>query len=136
MTELSTQTLQKKTEIKALDRAYLKFDAENKPFKLDFFTNDKDETLSLSYENGLVCLDRAQSEQTELMEKFGERRYCKINELRSVEIFFDRSIMEIFLNDGEKAMTSRFFISDRKNVVISNRGLDVEIGYPKSIEYI
>lgn len=136
MTELSTQTLQKKTEIKALDRAYLKFDAENKPFKLDFFTNDKDETLSLSYENGLVCLDRAQSEQTELMEKFGERRYCKINELRSVEIFFDRSIMEIFLNTGEKAMTSRFFISDRENVVISDRGLDVEIGYPKSIEYI
>lgn len=136
MTALSTQTLQKKTEIKALDRAYLKFDAENKPFKLDFFTNDKDETLSLSYENGLVCLDRAQSEQTELMEKFGERRYCKINELRSVEIFFDRSIMEIFLNDGEKAMTSRFFISDRENVVILDRGLDVEIGYPKSIEYI
>ena len=136
MTALSTQTLQKKTEIKALDRAYLKFDAENKPFKLDFFTNDKDETLSLSYENGLVCLDRAQSEQTELMEKFGEQRYCKINELRSVEIFFDRSIMEIFLNTGEKAMTSRFFISDRENVVISDRGLDVEIGYPKSIEYI
>lgn len=136
MTALSAQTLQGKTEIQDLDRAYLKFDAENKPFKLDFFANEKGETLSLSYKNGLVCLDRAKSEQTELMEKFGTQRYCEVDELRSVEIFFDRSIVEIFLNDGEKVMTSRFFIADRENVVVSDQTLKIEVGYPKSIKYV
>ncbi|OOF43791.1 fructosidase [Rodentibacter trehalosifermentans] len=136
MTALSTRFLQQKTTIEGLERAYLKFDAENQPFNLSFFTNEKGETLKLSYENGLVCLDRSQSEQTELMEKFGEQRYCEIVDLRTVEIFFDRSIIEIFLNDGEKVMTSRFFIKNRENLVISDRALSVEIGYPQPIEYI
>lgn len=136
MTALSKTAVHGETAIVDLDRAYFKFDAENQPFKLDFFHNEKGETLSLSYQNGLICLDRSQSEQTELMEKFGSQRYCEISDLRTVEIFFDRSIVEIFLNDGEKAMTSRFFIGDRENVVVSDRELNVEVGYPKAIEYI
>ncbi|VEH67343.1 protein ScrB [Rodentibacter pneumotropicus] len=70
--------------------------------------------MGLSYENGLICLDRSQSEQTELMKKFGEQRYCEIDNLRTVEIFFDRSIVEIFLNNGEKTMTSRFLLKIEK----------------------
>lgn len=136
MTALSKLSLQEQTAISHLDRAYLKFDAQNQPFKLDFFSNEKGETLSFSYQDGLVCLDRSQSEQTELMEKFGAQRYCEIEELRSVEIFFDRSIVEIFLNDGEKAMTSRFFIGNREDVVVADRELAVEVGYPRGIEYI
>ena len=78
-----------------------------------FLSNKAKEKLSLSYENGLICLDRHQSTQTELMIKFGSQRYCKVHELHTIEIFFDRSIVEIFLNNGEKTMTSRFFIADR-----------------------
>ncbi|OOF88681.1 fructosidase [Rodentibacter ratti] len=136
MTALSTQMLQEKTTIAHLDRAYLKFDAENQPFKFSFFTNEEGETLTLSYENGLVCLDRSQSAQTELMKKFGEQRYCEIDDLRTVEIFFDRSIVEIFLNNGEKAMTSRFFITNRENVIVTNRTLNIELGFPKAINYV
>ncbi|OOF46889.1 glycoside hydrolase family 32 protein [Rodentibacter trehalosifermentans] len=135
MTALSTQTLQQQSFIAQLDRAYLKFDAQNQPFSLSFFTNERGETLRLSYKNGLVCLDRSQSKQTELMEKFGGQRYCEIASLYTVEIFFDRSIVEIFLNEGEKVMTSRFFIENRENLVISDRALTVEIGYPHPIEY-
>lgn len=136
MTALSTQMLQEKTTIAHLDRAYLKFDAENQPFKLSFFTNEEGETLTLSYENGLICLDRSQSAQTELMKKFGEQRYCEIDDLRTVEIFFDRSIVEIFLNNGEKAMTSRFFIENRENIVETDRTLNIEFGFPKAINYV
>lgn len=69
------------------------------------------------------------------MEKFGSKRFCEIEKLQTVEIFFDRSIVEIFLNHGEKAMTSRFFIQARKNVVESNQKLTLQIGYPKAIQY-
>ncbi|BFU59673.1 glycoside hydrolase family 32 protein [Rodentibacter abscessus] len=136
MTALSKQRLQGKTSIQDLDRAYLKFNAQNQPFDLSFFLNEKGETLRLSYQNGLICLDRSQSTQTKLMEKFGMQRYCEISKLHNVEIFFDRSIMEIFLNDGEKVMTSRFFIENRENIVVSDRELDIEEGYPKAIQFI
>ncbi|OOF38776.1 fructosidase [Rodentibacter mrazii] len=137
MTALSARTLQEKTTIEFLDRAYLKFDAENQPFNLSFFTNEEGETLTLSYENGLICLDRSQSAQTtELMKKFGEQRYCEIDDLRTVEIFFDRSIVEIFFNNGEKAMTSRFFITNRENIIVTNRTLNIELGFPKAITYV
>ena len=135
MTALSSLTLKGKMEVEHLDRAYLKFDAQNRSFTLDFFFNKAKEKLSLSYENGLICLDRHQSTQTELMIKFGSQRYCKVHELHTIEIFFDRSIVEIFLNNGEKTMTSRFFIADRENVIVTNRSLNIEIGFPKHIQY-
>ena len=70
------------------------------------------------------------------MKKFGTQRYCEVEELHLVEIFFDRSIVEIFINNGEKAMTSRFFIAERENLISSDRSLDIEIGYPKAIRYV
>ena len=48
------------------------------------------------------------------MQKWGSKRYCEINDLQKIEIFIDHSIIEIFLNDGEKAMTSRFFIEKKQ----------------------
>ena len=135
LTALSTFQLDSKAEITDLDRAYIKFESNNQAFDLTFFQNEQGQSLRLSYENGLVCLERSQSEQTALMEKFGSKRFCEIEKLQTVEIFFDRSIVEIFLNHGEKAMTSRFFIQARKNVVESNQKLTLQIGYPKAIQY-
>ena len=128
--------LDEKADIANLDRAYLKFEANNQAFDLTFFQNEKGQSLRLSYENGLICLDRSQSEQTELMGKFDTKRFCEIENLQTVEIFFDRSIIEIFLNHGEKAMTSRFFIENRENTIASNRPLDLMIGYLPAIQYI
>ncbi|WP_454905677.1 glycoside hydrolase family 32 protein [Aggregatibacter sp.] len=135
LTALSTHHLDGKAEIADLDRAYVKFEANNQAFDLTFLQNEQGQSLRLSYENRLVCLDRSQSEQTALMEKFGNKRFCEIENLQTVEIFFDRSIVEIFFNHGEKTMTSRFFIEARKNVVESNRKLTLQIGYPKAIQY-
>ena len=92
--------------------------------------------MRLSYEKGLVCLDRSQSEQTELMEKFDSKRFCEMENLQTVEIFFDRSIVEIFFNHGEKAMTSRFFIEGRKNTMTGSRPLDLMVGYLPVIHFI
>ena len=103
---------------------------------MTFFQNEQGQSLRLSYENGLVCLDRSQSEQTELMETFGSKRFCEIANLQTVEIFFDRSIMEIFFNHGEKAMTSRFFIEKRKNIMTGSRPLDLMVGYLPVIHFI
>lgn len=135
LTALSALHLDEKADIANLDRAYLKFEANNQAFDLTFFKNEKGQSLRLSYENGLFCLDRSQSEQTELMEKFDTKRFCEIENLQTVEIFFDRSIIEIFFNHGEKAMTSRFFIENRKNTIISNHPLDLMIGYLPAIHY-
>jgi len=135
LTALSEFNLNGKADIANLDRAYLKFEVNNQALDLTFFQNEKGQSLRLSYENGLICLDRSQSEQTELMEKFDTKRFCEIENLQTVEIFFDRSIIEIFFNYGEKAMTSRFFIENRKNIIISNRSLDLMIGYLPAIQY-
>jgi len=135
LTALSALHLNEKADIANLDRAYLKFEANNQAFDLTFFQNEKGQSLLLSYENGLVCLDRSQSEQTELMEKFDTKRFCEVENLQTVEIFFDRSIIEIFLNHGEKVMTSRFFIENRENTITSNRPLDLMISYLPAIQY-
>ena len=135
LTALSALHLDEKADIANLDRAYVKFEANNQAFDLTFFQNEKGQSLRLSYENGLVCLDRSQSEQTELMEIFDTKRFCEVENLQTVEMFFDRSIIEIFFNQGEKAMTSRFFIENRENTVASNHPLDLMIGYLPAIQY-
>ena len=134
LTALTSVKLENSAEIADLDRAYVQFNAEQKSFKLDFFNNDQGETLTLSYDGKLLCLDRARSEQTDWMEKFDSQRYCEIAQLEQVEIFFDRSVCEIFLNHGEKAMTSRFFIRQRQNIVKSDRTLALKIAQPSAIE--
>ena len=136
LTALSTFHLDGKAEITDLDRAYVKFKVHNQSFDLTFFQNEQGQSLRLSYENGLVYLDRSQSEQTELMEKFDSKRFCEIANLQTVEIFFDRSIVEIFFNHGEKAMTSRFFIENRKNTMTGSRPLDLMVGYLPVIHFI
>ncbi|EGY34327.1 possible glycosyl hydrolase [Aggregatibacter actinomycetemcomitans serotype e str. SC1083] len=63
----------------------------------------------MSYDNSVLYLDRGTTEQTELIEKFGGKCYYNIENLQNMEMLFDRSMVEIFLNDGEKMLTARFF---------------------------
>lgn len=135
ITALHSIEVNNQLEIPDLDRAYVEFDAKNQPFILSFFNNQLGQKLSLSYDGKVVCLDRSQTEQTELMQEFGEQRYCEVGELTQVEIFFDRSIIEIFLNQGEKTMTSRFFITNRQNTLTSDRTLTLNVGYPAALVY-
>lgn len=119
-----------------LDTAYLQISLENQPLVLDFFSNEQGQKLTMRFENGVFSLDRSQSEQTELMEKFGSVRHCKIEKLDTLDIFFDRSVVEIFLNGSEKVLTSRFFIANRENSVKSSRTLQARVAkvIPISVE--
>lgn len=114
-------------QIDRLDTGYLHISVENQPLAIRFFDNAQGQHLSLRYENGIVSLDRCQTDQTALMRQFGTERLCEIDELHSLELFFDRSVLEIFLNHGEKVMTSRFFIRDRQNSLHVSRQVKAEI---------
>ncbi|MFA9489045.1 MULTISPECIES: glycoside hydrolase family 32 protein [unclassified Mannheimia] len=134
--ELQAVEISENFAIDNLDTAYLQISVENQPLVLDFFSNDKGQTLTMRFENGVFSLDRSQSEQTELMEKFGTVRHCQIEKLDTLDIFFDRSVVEIFLNGGEKVLTSRFFIANRENSVKSSRPLQARVAkvIPISVE--
>lgn len=123
-----------KVAIDNLDTSRLQISVENQPLALNFFANDKGQTLSLRYENGVLTLDRTATEQTELMVSFDSLRHCEVENLDRLEIFFDRSVVEIFVNGGEKVLTSRFFIANRENIVESNRPLQATMAKVKAIE--
>lgn len=57
-----------------------------------------------------------------------ESRDCRVENLKEVEIWADRSSMEIFLNDGEAVMSSRIFPEDTvPEVVIKGLSDETEI---------
>ncbi|KMK51549.1 fructosidase [[Actinobacillus] muris] len=118
-----------------LDTAYLQITVENQPLAIQFFNNAQGQHLNLRYENGIVSLDRSQTTQTALMAEFGTLRQCEIADLQSIELFFDRSVVEIFLNHGEKVLTSRFFIQDRQNCLQVSRPVQAEIAQMAEIVY-
>ena len=127
--------IENRQTIAHLDTAYLQFEWQNQPLNIRFFDNAQGHHLTLNYQDGLLSLDRSASEQTEPMAQFGEIRYCRVERLEKVEIFFDRSVMEIFINDGEKVMTSRFFIANRENIIQVSQPLSLEIAQISAIEY-
>lgn len=125
-----------KSAISGLDTAYLQISVQNQPLDLKFFENDKGQYLGLRYENGILTLDRTHTEQTELMQDFGSLRHCKIANVQTLECYFDRSILEIFVNGGEKVLTSRFFIENRSDCVESSREIQVQMAKVEPIKFL
>ena len=82
-----------------------------------------------------MSLDRSATEQTEMMLKFGSVRRCKVEKLELLELFIDRSVIEIFVNDGEKVLTSRFFIENRENLLKTSRPIEMQIAKIAQIAY-
>ena len=124
------QAVELQGEIANLDTCYLQINVENQPLELTFFGK-----LKFSYQNGMVTLDRSATEQTDLMKQFDGVRHVKVEKLDKIEIFFDRSIVEIFLNNGEKVMTSRFFITNRENVVASSRPVSAQVAQVHALTF-
>ena len=124
------QVVELQGEITNLDTCYLQINVENQPLELTFFGK-----LKFSYQNDMVTLDRSATEQTDLMKQFDGVRHVKVEKLDKIEIFFDRSIVEIFLNNGEKVMTSRFFITNRENVVASPRPVSAQVAQVHALTF-
>lgn len=46
-----------------------------------------------------------------------DQRYCELNSLESLRIFVDTSAIEVYINGGEKVMTTRYYSNDRKHCI-------------------
>lgn len=79
--------------------------------ELLLFADDKGNGLRLTVDtaNGKVILDRSKA-GVQYATDFGQTRECDIEPTETTaNIFVDRSIVEIFINKGEKVFTSRVF---------------------------
>lgn len=132
---LTALAVEKQVTLEQLDCLLLRFDAERQDFQLQLFSNPQGQHLTVSYQDGIFCLDRSATEQTDSMLVLGEQRYCEIADLQQVEIFIDRSVIEIFLNGGENALTSRFFIKNRDNTLKTSRPLQLQTAPLPAIHY-
>lgn len=79
----------------------------NTEINLKLFASDNYQT-TLTFKNDILTLDRSQSEGLTGI------RYLKLKPKESLklQIFMDKSTLEIFVNDGEKVMSSRIYNTD------------------------
>lgn len=78
------------------------FEAVAENIRGDFLVNIREDVV-LSYENGTLTLDMGDS-------SYGRKtRKIKISKIEKLEIFSDKSSLEIFVNGGEKVMTTRVY---------------------------
>lgn len=85
------------------------------------FSNELDENLVITKENGLVSIDRRNAGKSEFHRDFAAIHSAPMSwEANEIRIFLDASSVELFVNNGELVMTSVLFpTSPWKSVVIS-----------------
>ncbi|MBS7576303.1 MULTISPECIES: sucrose-6-phosphate hydrolase [unclassified Enterococcus] len=84
--------------------------AANQSAEINFYAS-KTNGLKLSItNNGIITLDRSRAGQT-FAEAFGTTRSVQVNANKEIIInaFVDQSVIEIFINNGEKVLTARVF---------------------------
>ncbi|WP_165212732.1 sucrose-6-phosphate hydrolase [Streptococcus tangpeifui] len=84
--------------------------APDQKTELLLFADQKGQGLKLTVDNnkGKVILDRSQA-GVQYATEFGTIRECQLDQTQEARIFVDKSIVEIFINKGEKVFTSRVF---------------------------
>ncbi|SFU12077.1 fructan beta-fructosidase [Algoriphagus locisalis] len=85
------------------------------------FSNVAGDSLILSKENGLVSIDRRKAGKSDFNKYFAAIHSAPMSwEAKEIRIFMDASSIELFVNDGELAMTSILFPSSPwQNVTVS-----------------
>lgn len=81
--------------------------------------------LEFNQKNQTVTLDRSELKH-QFVEEFGTYRQAelKIGEKIEIKVLMDNSIVEIFINNGELAFTSRLFpLENSTNIEIFSDGL-------------
>ena len=86
--------------------------------------------LVLHYENQIFSLSFLY-DQTERKE-----RSLEIIEIHELDIFLDSSSIEIFINHGEKALTSRYYDDKEHLTITSNQPLEITYSEMNAFEYI
>lgn len=89
----------------------------NTKTKLLLFADKEDNGLRFTIDTltGQALLDRSHCGE-QYAEAFGQTRQCSIDKaVTTARIFVDKSIIEIFLNDGEQVFTSRVFPKENQS---------------------
>ncbi len=95
---------------------------KGKDFQINF--QQKDSGLCLKYADGVFSLE-FYGEKAEEMGRGRKKRQLLLAKLESCRILLDTSLLEIYLNQGEVVMTSRYYIENQ--VSIENNPFNLRI---------
>lgn len=101
---------------------------ENQKSEILLFADEKGNGLSLTVDtkDGKIILDRSKA-GVQYATEFGTSRECSIDTKEtSANIFVDNSIIEIFINKGEKYLLAACSLKKDKMVLKSNQAKQVE----------
>ena len=94
-------------------------------------SNELGEKVTISKEMGLVSIDRSQAGQTDFHADFAAMHSAPMSwKAQSLRIFLDASSVELFVNDGELAMTSVLFPNSPWKTVEFQQGIEDGVVYP------
>lgn len=103
----------------------------NRKINMVVFSDKKQEQgfkISVDTSAGIIIIDRSQS-GIPFNEEFGYTRTIEIAKGKAVKmnIFADNSLIEIFLNNGQKTITSRLFPDETQKYIYSDQELTADI---------
>ena len=101
--------------------------------ELNLFSSNGKNGFLISFDKntGILTVDRS-GMINQFNEEFGNiRRVALDNGLTSLEVYVDRSSVEIFVNDGEKVISSRNFPDKSENLIrMGGKNIDLTIWKP------
>lgn len=105
-------------------------DPENESIQLNLFARSRKNGFAISYDKfrRKLVFDKGDLIH-QCNEEFGTSRTITLeNGLKSLEIYLDRSIVEIFVNDGEYVVTARIFPTSEENLIrMGGKNIDLVI---------
>ena len=75
-------------------------------------------TLSFNTVNGTITVNRENYGVDFERESENQRSFSIPQDALSLQVFVDRSVIEIFINDGQKVVTARVFPNDDQTGII------------------
>ncbi len=110
------------------DSAVIEVESDNESVELNLYSTPLTKGFEIRYDkdSGYLSIDRGSMTQ-QFNEKYGADRRVRLeNGLKSLQIFVDRSSVEIFVNDGEYVLSSRDFPMENENLLRMG-GKDINI---------
>ncbi len=113
-------------------------DPDSESVNLNLFSRPRKNGFMISYDKfrKTLVLDRSDM-NNQFNTEFGAERKVKLeNGLKSLEIYVDRSSVEVFVNDGEYVLSARMFPEKEENLIrMGGRNIDLTVwSAVKSVE--
>ncbi len=118
----------------SIQQSYVKLNGMEGDFKITLKDTSQTHNIEIGYTGKCFYIDRSNTILTDQMEKYGNVRSVEIEKIDSLELFIDHSIIELFINNGQKAMTLRYFTNSDLGYIHANQKINVEIYEITNIE--